>query len=39
MMGAPLQLAPLYVIVIVDLGMNWDKMDALVWVRAHNYYA
>ena len=39
MVGAPIQLAPLYVIVISNLGLNWDKMDALVWVRTHNYYA
>ena len=39
MMGAPIQSAPLYVIVVGDLGMKWYKMDALVWVRAHNCYA
>ena len=37
MVGVPIQLAPLYVIVISNLGLNWDKMNALVWVRAHNY--
>ena len=37
MMGAPIQSALSYVIVISNLGLNWDKMDALVWVRAHNY--
>ena len=39
MVGAAIQLAPLYVIVMDKLGLNWDKMDTLVWVRAHNYNA
>ena len=37
MVGAPIQLAPLYVIVISNMDLNWDKMDALVWVRTHSY--
>ena len=39
MVGATIQLALFYVIVMDDLGLNWAKMDGLVWVRAHNYYA
>ena len=37
MVGAPIQLALSYVIVISNMDLNWDKMDALVWVRAHSY--
>ena len=39
MVGAAIQLALSYVIVISNMDMNWDKMDTLVWVRANNYYA
>ena len=37
MVGAPIQLALSYVIVISNMVLNWDKMDALVWVRTHSY--
>ena len=37
MVGAATQLALSYVIVISNMDMNWDKMDALVWVRTHSY--
>ena len=37
MVGAAIQLALSYVIVISNMDLNWDKMDALVWVRAHSY--
>ena len=39
MVGATILLAHLYVIVRGELDLNWDKMDTLVWVRAHNYNA
>ena len=37
MVGAPIQLALSDVIVISNVDLNWDKMDALVWVRTHSY--
>ena len=37
MVGAPIQLALSYVIVISNMVLNWDKMDALVWVRTQLY--
>ena len=37
MVGAATQLALSYVIVISNMVLNWDKMDALVWVRTQLY--